>query len=179
MEKFLDIYLDEIKINWINSKKEIPQQSVYKDLHSSFLRLRQVLKPDSPFFELYEVCDKPFDKKDNIWPIAHCHGQTLPINIIYNEIIDKYYFIDYEPENMGEAPFAYDYCFFILYKTEILSLDYKMKLKKELSNFLDKYKFQKAFLAQILWWSRNRPLNNNQILKINKRSKSALSFFVD
>ena len=80
---------------------------------------------------------------------------------------------------MGEAPFAYDYCFFILYKTEILSLDYKMKLKKELSNFLDKYKFQKAFLAQILWWSRNRPLNNNQILKINKRSKSALSFFVD
>ena len=33
---------------------------------------------------------------------------------------------------------------------------------------IKKYHFQKAFLAQILWWSKNRLLNEGQIFKINK-----------
>ena len=70
LEKFLDNYLDEIKANWIYSQNSKSGKLVYETLSSSFEKIKKVLKPDSPFFNLYNFCGEPFDKKEGF--LASC-----------------------------------------------------------------------------------------------------------
>jgi len=176
VERFLDIFF---KINFlkVSLKKTKKEQLVYFELKKSFDRIINVLGKNSQLFELYRRCNSPFEQKIGFWPTSLNHGQILPVNVLYNKIYDKYYVIDYEPESMGYGPYAYDYCFFILYGSSLLSTNYKFRLKKKISKIFKNKKYQKAFLSQILWWARNKSLNTKQITKINKRSKIALTYF--
>lgn len=177
LEKFVDIFLDTIEMNTKTSDNIAKEQYTYLELKKTYQRIKKKLDLESSFFKLYDLCDFPFDKDHGIWPVSACHGQVLPGNIIYNKQSNKYYFIDYETEDIGYGPYAYDYCFFILYGSNYLSSDYRLKLKNIFSGDFKKHQLQKAFLAQIIWWSRNKNLTPDQIIKINKRSQIVLSFF--
>jgi len=177
LEKFVDIFLDTIQMNTKTSDNIAKEQHTYLELKKTYQRIKKIMGLESFFFKLYYLCDFPFEKDYGVWPVSYCHGQVFPGNIIYNKQSDKYYFIDYETEDIGYGPYAYDYCFFILYGFNYLSSDYRLKLKDIFSVDFKNYQLQKAFLAQIIWWSRNKNLTPDQIIKINKRSQMALSFF--
>jgi hypothetical protein len=172
---FIDVW-----INFSEKKHAVSQdiglnRSIYSRLRDAALRLKHDLGSDSPFFQLYSVCGSPFEEKEGAWPVSFCHGQTLPANILYSFENNQYCFIDYEPDLMGSAPCAYDIAFFILYSYSLMSPEYKARLKNRLSGELQGHKWQKHFLAQIVWWSRERLLNPGQVRKINERSLNALS----
>lgn len=175
--KFLDIFFHQTKKQLYNFQKIKLGTSLYLQLKVATEKIKDNLKSDSSFFNLYTLCGNPFDNPKGNWPSVASHGQALPVNIIYNEEKNKFFYIDYEPNGMCQAPYAYDYCFFVLFSIKLISSDYKLKLKKILSNFSNKHEISRAFLAQIIWWSKDKDLNENQINKINERSKIALSLF--
>ena len=176
-EKFIDLFYYYLNKTSYSQKINKYQQDLYFELKKTYERIKKILEPNSPFFLLDQFCGFPFEKDRGIWPVEVCHGQVLPINVIYDKHENKYYFIDYEPAGLGYGPFAYDYCFFLLYGYEKLSLKYIKKLKKIFFFDFKKHYIQKSFIAHIIWWSRNRDLNLKQIKKINQRSHFALSFF--
>ena len=168
---------------WINCSEKIYsvrqdaglELAIYSGLRNAIVRLKQELSPDSPLFQLYHICGSPFEGEKGVWPISFCHGQTLPANILYDREKNQYCFIDYEPGLMGYAPCAYDIAFFILYAHNLFSQEYKNGLKIRLAGSLRGYKWHQHILAHIVWWSRDRQLNLEQVRKINERSEIALS----
>lgn len=176
VEKFLDIYLDNFKKNIpvvLNSEVD---RSVYDLLHSAALRLQRTLPTNSSFFKLSSICGEPFQNKKGYWPTNHCHGQIFPINIFYcKSLKDKFYFIDFEPGLMGQGPYAYDFAFFVLYASDLISHDYMKKMTKIIFNEQENHNWAPFFLAQIIWWSRNKSLNSSQLNKIESRSLKTLS----
>ena len=175
--KFIDIWLEVEKRKW-----KIPQETedtrlVFQELRGAANRLKQRLSHNSPFLKLYNCCGRPFDEDEGKWPIAPSHGQTLPMNILYSLDNDQYCFIDYEPALMGYGPYGYDFAFFVLYADDLISSEYMYKLKMRFSADCRAQDWAKHFLAQIIWWSKNRKLDQRQLAKINKRSLTALALF--
>ena len=77
---------------------------------------------------------------------------------------------------MGVGPYAYDFTFFILYSLDLISSDYIKKIKENIFNKQEYLNWAQHFLAQIIWWSRNKSLNSAQLNKIESRSLIVLSF---
>ena len=176
VEKFLDIYLDNVKRNIPAILNSETNRSVYNSLHFATLRLQRALPTNSSLSKLSSVCGEPFKNEKGYWPTNHCHGQFFVINILYcKSSKDKFYFIDFEPELMGQGPYAYDFAFFVLYASDLISPKYMEKMTKIIFNEQENYNWAQYFLAQIIWWSRNKSLNSSQLNKIELRSLKTLS----
>ena len=171
---FLDIWFEVEKRKWKLPQDTEGARFVYDELRRSAYKLEKQLSPDSPFFKLYSECGRPFDEVEGTWPIAFCHGQTVPVNILYSQEDGQYCFIDYEPKLMGCAPYGYDFAFFVLYSDDLISSEYKTKLKTIFSAGCHVQDWKKHFLAQIVWWAKDRALNQRQVKKINKRTLTTL-----
>jgi len=174
---FLDLWVEGLRAKMLDSQNIELEQTIYARLRGAFLSLKKAMSEDSPLFKLYTACGRPFEEQEGSWPVSFCHGQTLPVNILYDQETNKYWFIDYEPALMGCAPFAYDINFFILYSDGLISPEQKLRLKELLSSDLRGQMWHTHMLAQIVWWSRDRKLNQQRVEKINKRSLIALSLF--
>ena len=176
VEKFLDIYLDNVKKNIPAVLNSETDRSVYNLLHTATSRLQRTLPRNSSFFKLSLICGEPFQNKKGYWPTNPCHGQIFPINILYcKSLKDKFYFIDFEPELMGQGPYAYDFAFFVLYASDLISPNYMKKMIKIIFSEQEIHNWAQYFLAQIIWWSRNKNLNSSQLNKIELRSLKTLS----
>lgn len=175
---FLDIWFEVQKRNWEPPLQDTKDtRFAYYELRIAAHKLKQELSSDSPFIKLYTDCGRPFDEVEGAWPISFCHGQALPVNILYSQENDQYGFIDYEPELMGYAPYGYDIAFFVLYSDDLMSSEYKTKLKTVFAAECKAQDWAKHFLAQIIWWSKDRGLNQQQVEKINKRSLTTMALF--
>ncbi|WP_435116881.1 hypothetical protein ACIJYF_00750 [Candidatus Pelagibacter bacterium nBUS_49] len=171
IEKFLNYLAEDLLVDE-NCKQD---EGVYTTLHNTFIKLKKKLSKESKFHKLSQLCNDPFDNKQGLWPSQYCHGQILPNNVISsNTNNDQFYLIDFEPKLMGKGPYAYDLIFFILYSSDLISAKYKNNLIKTFFNPTKKHLWCKNFLAQIIWWSRNKVLNSNQIFKIELRSSIVL-----
>ena len=176
VEKFLDTYLDNVNKNIPSDLNSEADSSVYKLLHTASLRLKKTLPENSSFFKLSLICGEPFQNQKGYWPTSYCHGQVFPINILHNKSHkDKFYFIDFEPRLMGIGPYAYDFVFFVLYASDLISSSYTKKLTKTIFSEYKTHNWAQYFLAQIVWWSRNKSLNSKQLKKIELRSLKTLS----
>lgn len=176
VEKFLATYLNSVNKNIPSHLSSETDYKVYELLHTAFLRLKKILPKNSSFFKLSLICGEPFKKQKGYWPTSYCHGQVFPINIIYNKLKeDKFYFIDFEPGLMGIGPYAYDFVFFILYASDLISSSYMKKMAKKIFSEYKTHNWAQYFLAQIIWWSRNKTLNSKQLKKIELRSLKTLS----
>lgn len=175
VEKFLDSFIGDTQKNWPAASKAYDGEAIHKILHIATVRLKESLATTSPFFVLYAICGNPYDNKKGYWPSQSCHGQALPVNILYNNKKGHFCFIDFEPELMGRGPYAYDFCFFVLYSMNLISESYVEKLRAMLSREHGRYEWARHFLAQIVWWSCNRGLDSGQLSKIEARSRIALS----
>ena len=76
---------------------------------------------------------------------------------------------------MGQGPYAYDFVFFVLYASDLISPNYMKKMAKIIFSEHKTHNWVQYFLAQIIWWSRNKSLNSSQLNKIELRSLKTLS----
>lgn len=176
IDKFLDIYLNNFKKKTPNAVNSKDSQDIYNLLRSAFLRLHQKLPIDSSFLKLYSICGEPLKTEKGYWPTNYCHGQIFPINICYSKSDeDKFYLIDFEPGLIGLGPYAYDIVFFILYASDLISKNCMKRITKKIFSGKEFNNWSQYFLTQIIWWSRNRKLNDSQINKIEDRSLKTLN----
>ena len=176
VEKFLDLYLDNVKKNLPAVLNSEDDRIVYNLLHSAALRLQKTLPIDSPFFKLSSICGEPFHNEKGYWPTHYCHGQIFPTNIFYRNIPkDRFYVIDFEPGLIGLGPYAYDFVFFVLYASDLISDNCMKRITKNIFSEKEPYNWAQYFLAQIIWWSRKKKLNSSQLNKIESRSLKTLS----
>ena len=176
IDKFLYTYLNDIKNKIENDQNSNNSSDIYNVLHVAFLRLKKKLPVNSSLLKLYSICGEPFQKGEGYWPSNYCHGQTFPVNIFHcSSNQDKFYFIDFEPGLIGLGPYAYDLVFFILYASDLISENAMKNISKIMFSEKKSYYWAQYFLAQIIWWSRNRKLNDSQMKKIESRSLKTLS----
>ena len=176
IDKFLDIYLDNFKKQVPIKNNSVNSQNIYNLLRTGLLRLNENLPKNSSFSKLYSICGEPFKTEKGYWPANYCHGQIFPINICYSKSDeDKYYVIDFEPGLIGIGPYAYDIAFFILYASDLISKNCIRRITKKIFIGKELNNWSQYFLTQIIWWSRNRKLNDSQINKIEDRSLKTLN----
>ena len=177
VENFLDIFMKNLQTKTQSTLNTNNGNMVYNLLQSQTLLLLEKLPVNSSFSKLYTLCERPFLNEKDHWPAQYNHGQLLPPNILYDiKNKDRFYFIDFEPKLMGIGPYAYDFTFFILYSLDLISPNYIKKIKENIFNKQEYLNWAKHFLAQVVWWSRNKSLNFSQLNKIESRSSIVLSF---
>jgi len=176
IENFLDIYLNNFEKKIPNEVSLINSQNIYNLLRTAFLRLHQKLPINSSFLKLYSICGEPLNSEKGYWPSNYCHGQIFPINICYSKSDeDKFYLIDFEPGLIGLGPYAYDIVFFIFYASDLISKKCIKRITNKIFTGKNFSNWSKYFLTQIIWWSRNKKLEDSQINKIEYRSLKTLN----
>lgn len=173
VSRYMDLWMEALLLD----DEVFNSGDVYAGLSRSCRTVRNTLHPESPFFELLEHCNKSFDEEEGSWPAQVCHGQLLAPNVLYDQSVDRFFAIDYEPSMMGIGPAGYDLLFFVLCSFNVLPDSSVKKLQGLFSANGNKYAYDWAslFAAQILWWCRSKVLDRNRIEKIETRSRIALS----